>query len=54
MEFGTADPVLAGDPKRPQILLEDGFYLVGQSALLRRQRRVDETVGSVLSLGHNP
>jgi phosphohistidine phosphatase len=31
-----------------------GLYLVGASALLDRLRRVPDTVGSVLLVGHNP
>ena len=50
----TAELVLAGFDKAPRTLFEDGLYLVGEAALLRRMRRLDEAAGSVLVIGHNP
>ena len=50
----TADLVLAAFDARPRVLFEDGLYLVGEAALLRRLRRLDEASGSVLVIGHNP
>lgn len=50
----TAELVLAAYPKPPHTLFEDGLYLVGETALLRRLRRLDEACESVLLIGHNP
>lgn len=50
----TADLVLRAYSTPPQILFEDGLYLVGDAVLLRRLRRLDEGCGSVLLIGHNP
>ena len=50
----TAALVLAAYPTAPRTLFEDGLYLVGEAALLRRLRRIDESCGSVLLIGHNP
>jgi|SRR5579872_1312536 len=50
----TADLVLAAYLKPPRIVFEDELYLVGEGALLRRLRRLDEACGSVLVIGHNP
>ncbi len=44
-------PVLAGDV---EIRLEDGLYGAGVDDVLARLREVDEAVGSVLVVGHNP
>ena len=44
-------PVLAGDA---DIRLEEGLYGAGVDAVLGRLREVDESVGSVLVVGHNP
>lgn len=50
----TADLVLAAYTKPPRTLFEDALYLVGDGALIRRLRRLDEACGSVLVIGHNP
>lgn len=50
----TAELVLAGFAAPPRIRYEDGLYLAGQAALLRRLRRLDESAGAVLVIGHNP
>jgi phosphohistidine phosphatase len=50
----TAELVLAGFAAPPRILYEDGLYLAGQAALLRRLCRLDESAGAVLVIGHNP
>jgi phosphohistidine phosphatase len=50
----TADLALAGFTPAPQILYEEALYLAGEGTLLRRLRRLDESVGSVLVIGHNP
>jgi phosphohistidine phosphatase len=50
----TAELALAGFAPQPPILYEEGLYLAGRVTLLRRLRRLDEEVGSVLVIGHNP
>jgi phosphohistidine phosphatase len=50
----TAELVLAGFAAPPRILFEAGLYLAGNAALLRRLRRLDESDGAVLVIGHNP
>ena len=50
----TASLVLAGFAIQPRIVYEDALYLAGPAALLRRLRRLDESEGSVLLIGHNP
>ena len=44
-------PVLEGDV---EIRLEDGLYGAGVDQIVARLRDVDEAVGSVLVVGHNP
>jgi phosphohistidine phosphatase len=44
-------PVLAGDV---DIRLESELYGAGVDTVLGRLRRVDDAVGSVLVIGHNP
>jgi phosphohistidine phosphatase len=50
----TASLVLAGFAARPLVAFEDGLYLAVMPVLLRRLRRLDEGVGGVLLIGHNP
>ena len=50
----TAELVLAKLKPKPKILFEDSIYLAGVKALLRRLSQIDESVGSVLVIGHNP
>jgi phosphohistidine phosphatase len=50
----TAALALAGFGTAPQVLYEDGLYLASQVKLLRRLCRLDEGVGSVMVIGHNP
>jgi phosphohistidine phosphatase len=50
----TAELVLAGFAAPPRILFEDALYLAGQAALMRRLRRLDESDGAVMVIGHNP
>jgi phosphohistidine phosphatase len=50
----TADLVLAGFAALPRVVYDDALYLAGAAALLRRLRRLDETDGAVLVIGHNP
>ena len=50
----TAELALARFDPRPQILHEDGIYLASTEALLRRLARLDESVGAVMVIGHNP
>ena len=50
----TAELALAGFAAPPRILYEDGLYLAGRAVLLRRLRGLDESLGAVLVIGHNP
>jgi phosphohistidine phosphatase len=50
----TAQLVLAKFKPKPKVLFEDGIYLAGVKALLRRLMQLDESIGSVLVIGHNP
>lgn len=50
----TAALALAGLRPPPRIRYEDGLYLAGPGALLRRLRRLAETDGAVMVIGHNP
>src|SRR5262249_6396535 len=50
----TAELMLARFKQKPKILFEDTLYLAGPKAVLRRLERLDESVGSVLVIGHNP
>ena len=50
----TAELVLASFAPRPKILFEDGLYLAGPAALLKRLTEIDETDGAVMIIGHNP
>jgi phosphohistidine phosphatase len=50
----TAELVLAGFGAPPPILYEDGLYLAGRAVLMRRLRALDESLGAVLVIGHNP
>ena len=45
---------LAGMAPPPRILYEDALYLAGAATLLRRLRQLDESVGAVMVIGHNP
>ena len=50
----TAELVLAGFGPSPRVLYEDGLFLAGAAALLRRLRRLDLGSAAVLVIGHNP
>jgi phosphohistidine phosphatase len=50
----TAELALACYRSPPPVRYEDALYLAGAAALLRRLRRLDETEGTVLVIGHNP
>ena len=50
----TAELVLAGIAPPPRILYEEVFYLAGAAILLRRLSQLDESVGAVMLIGHNP
>ena len=51
----TAELVLAGfGPPPPRILYEDGLYLAGRAALLRRLCLLGESDRAVMVIGHNP
>ena len=50
----TAELALAGFAPLPHIAFEEGLYLAGRNALLRRLRALDEAVGAVMVIGHNP
>jgi phosphohistidine phosphatase len=48
----TAELALAGLAPRPSILFEDGLYLAGPAALLKRLIVLEESDGAVLVVGH--
>lgn len=50
----TAALVLAGFAAPPRIQFEEGLYLAGRAVLIRRLRALDESMGAVLVIGHNP
>jgi phosphohistidine phosphatase len=50
----TAELVLAGFSKVPRILYEDELYLATRATLMQRLGEIDEHVGSVMMIGHNP
>ena len=50
----TAELVLAGFTPRPRVLFEEGLYLAGRTALLRRLGALEESVGAVRVIGHHP
>jgi phosphohistidine phosphatase len=50
----TAELALAGLPKAPKILFEDDLYLASEGRLMERLQELDESVGSVMVIGHNP
>jgi len=50
----TLAALLPALPGEAEIRLEDGLYAAGVSQVLTRLREVDESVGSVLVVGHNP
>src|SRR5207237_10374464 len=49
----TAELALAGLAPRPRILFEDGLYLAGPAALLKRLAGLGETDGAVRAVGHS-
>ena len=50
----TLDLVVAELPVRPPSLIEDGLYEAVKDQLMARLRRLDEEIGNVLLIGHNP
>jgi len=50
----TAELTLAGFARAPLVLYEDELYLASAATLLQRLRQLDEEVGSVMVIGHNP
>lgn len=50
----TAELALARFAPAPRILYEDALYLAAAGKLLQRLRRLDESIGAVLLIGHNP
>lgn len=50
----TAVLALARFAPPPRMLFEDALYLADRRALLRRIAALDEAVGTVLLIGHNP
>jgi phosphohistidine phosphatase len=50
----TAELALASFAPAPRILYEDGLYLATRLVLTRRLRALDESLGTVMVVGHNP
>jgi phosphohistidine phosphatase len=50
----TLELVLAGFAARPRLMIEDGLYLADRGKLMDRLRRLGESDGNVLLIGHNP
>lgn len=50
----TAALALAGCAPMPRVVFEDGLYLAGAGALLKRLSALDEADGAVMLVGHNP
>ncbi|HML11467.1 MAG TPA: histidine phosphatase family protein [Stellaceae bacterium] len=50
----TAELALAGFGTAPKILYEDALYLATEAALLQRLRDLDESIDTVMVIGHNP
>lgn len=50
----TAALALAGFAPMPRVVFEDGLYLAGAGALLKRLSALDEADGAVMLVGHNP
>ena len=50
----TLDLALSGFAARPRCLIEGGLYLANCEKLLDRLRRLGESDGNVLVIGHNP
>jgi phosphohistidine phosphatase len=50
----TAELALAGFGRGLQVLFEDQLYLANQTILIGRLSQIDEPVGSVMVIGHNP
>lgn len=48
--YGILEPVLEGIP----VSFEEALYEAGKHGLLERLRRLDDHLGSVLLIGHNP
>ncbi|MCR9256107.1 MAG: histidine phosphatase family protein [Alphaproteobacteria bacterium] len=50
----TLDQVRPRIPGKPQLSIEKELYLASANDLMKRLRKVDPAVGSILLLGHNP
>jgi phosphohistidine phosphatase len=50
----TLDLLMPGFAATPLLAIERGLYLAGAESMLARLRRVEDRVGRVLLLGHNP
>jgi phosphohistidine phosphatase len=50
----TAELALAGFAKPPPVRHEDELYLASADRLVERLRQLEESVGSVMIVGHNP
>ena len=50
----TAELVLSGFAMPPPIRFEDALYLAGRAALMRCLSQLDESLGTVMVIGHNP
>jgi phosphohistidine phosphatase len=50
----TAELALGDFAPPPKVLFEEGLYLAGPAALLKRLMQLDESDAAVLVVGHNP
>ena len=50
----TAKLVLAHLTPPPRVRFEDGLYLAGRAALIERLSQLEDSIGSVMVIGHNP
>jgi phosphohistidine phosphatase len=50
----TFDHIVRAYAAAPPVLMEDGLYLAGAQAIMRRIEAVPDTVETLLVIGHNP
>jgi phosphohistidine phosphatase len=50
----TFDHIARAYPAPPPVLMEDGLYLAGARAIMRRIEAVPDSIETLLVIGHNP